>query len=291
MHVPTLYNHLSDYINTLTGMPVYLPHYRLSPEHRFPSQIEDTLTAFETVQKEGYSPENIIFMGDSAGGNLVISSMLKLLEDKKKLPGAGVCLSAWLNLSEPEQRGTYLYNDETDFIRVPQILNAVGAYVDDLDQVNNPLISPVCSDRLAELPPLFFAAGGGEVLLDHTLDFVSTATDQGHNNLTVKLIPFECHNSFILSLWGQESATDIMKDFAGWLATVYPSPHHGCSSSHPIKKFLAKSFTQHNRVCPDMLNLSEQHSDTTLTEYMKLYNLKPSDFKKAMEETRTTTTQ
>ena len=47
--------------------------YRLAPEHRFPAQLEDALSAYRWLLEAGTDPDNLIFAGDSAGGNLALA--------------------------------------------------------------------------------------------------------------------------------------------------------------------------------------------------------------------------
>ena len=49
--------------------------YRLSPEHKFPCHLEDTVRVFDWVQKEGakygMDRDNVFAVGDSAGGHIL----------------------------------------------------------------------------------------------------------------------------------------------------------------------------------------------------------------------------
>mgnify|MGYP002424548723 CR=1 FL=1 len=50
---------------------MYLPQYRLAPEHTSPAAVDDVIEAYEFLRSvEGYSAERIIVMGDCAGGGL-----------------------------------------------------------------------------------------------------------------------------------------------------------------------------------------------------------------------------
>jgi acetyl esterase/lipase len=55
-------------------------HYRRAPEHPFPAQIEDAVSAYKALLDQGYKADNLITAGDSAGGNLAIASVLKFRE-------------------------------------------------------------------------------------------------------------------------------------------------------------------------------------------------------------------
>ena len=65
-----------------TGFTIYIPDYRLAPEHYYPAQVEDGVKTFEALIDElGYSPGQIAFGGDSAGGNMSLVTLLKLKDE------------------------------------------------------------------------------------------------------------------------------------------------------------------------------------------------------------------
>lgn len=73
-------------------------NYRLAPEHQFPVQIDDTLLAYNTLIQQGYLADDIIIMGDSAGGNLCLNLLLQLKKDKQNLPAKAVLLFPWIDM-------------------------------------------------------------------------------------------------------------------------------------------------------------------------------------------------
>ncbi|PWY63316.1 alpha/beta-hydrolase [Aspergillus eucalypticola CBS 122712] len=88
---------------------VMLPQYRLSMEENasFPAALEDGITAYVyLLENLGLEPQNIILSGDSAGGNLVLSMIRYLVEEKTKgtealpLSAAALLWSPWLDLTE-----------------------------------------------------------------------------------------------------------------------------------------------------------------------------------------------
>lgn len=49
---------------------VYALNYRLLPENPYPAAVNDVITLYNNLLKQGYRPENIVLAGDSAGGHL-----------------------------------------------------------------------------------------------------------------------------------------------------------------------------------------------------------------------------
>ena len=81
------------------GFGALLYDYRLAPEHPFPAAMEDTLTAYRWLLDQGVRPENIIIVGESAGGGLCLASLVAIRDDGLPLPAAGVALSPWTDLT------------------------------------------------------------------------------------------------------------------------------------------------------------------------------------------------
>jgi monoterpene epsilon-lactone hydrolase len=72
------YRGLSGNLAQASGVNMFSIDYRLAPEHQFPAALDDCHAAYEGLLGEGYKAENIVVAGDSAGGNLVLSLLLKL---------------------------------------------------------------------------------------------------------------------------------------------------------------------------------------------------------------------
>jgi acetyl esterase/lipase len=149
--------------------------YRLAPEHRFPAQLEDALAAYRFLLAEGTPPSRIVVAGDSAGGALVLSLLVKLRDDGEPLPAASVCLSPWVDL---EVLGSTIdANDRYDYISRRALTQYSKRFVDDAD-LRNPLAAPLYAD-LHGLPPLLIQVGSAETLLDDSLRIASRARDAG----------------------------------------------------------------------------------------------------------------
>ncbi|NDV00111.1 alpha/beta hydrolase fold domain-containing protein [Pseudoroseicyclus tamaricis] len=63
------------------AMPVFLPAYRLAPEHPAPAAFDDARAAFAHLVAAGHAPGDIRLAGDSAGGGLALALMAALAEE------------------------------------------------------------------------------------------------------------------------------------------------------------------------------------------------------------------
>jgi acetyl esterase/lipase len=75
-----------------TGGRCLVPDYRLAPQNPFPSAVVDLLISYLSLLYPGedalhmaVSPQNIVFAGDSSGGNLVLS-LLSLIQQIRSQP-------------------------------------------------------------------------------------------------------------------------------------------------------------------------------------------------------------
>ena len=69
---------------------VFNVEYRLAPEHPFPAGLEDCISAYRYLTQQGVRGSDMVFAGDSAGGNLVFALALYLRDHGLELP-AGLC--------------------------------------------------------------------------------------------------------------------------------------------------------------------------------------------------------
>lgn len=71
-------------------MPVLAVHYRLAPEHPWPSGVEDSIAAARWVAESPEALERdvtgLVLAGDSAGGNLAIVTCLALRDEAADVP-------------------------------------------------------------------------------------------------------------------------------------------------------------------------------------------------------------
>lgn len=151
--------------------------YRLAPEHPFPAALEDCLAAYRWLLAKGFSPGSIVIGGDSAGGNLTLTTMLALRDAGDPLPAAGFCLSPVTDMTaQGGSRQSKLKSDPI-FGSLTDAGRLVEPYWQGQDP-RNPLISPMYAD-LRGLPPLLFHVGEDEILLDDSVLFAERARAAG----------------------------------------------------------------------------------------------------------------
>lgn len=156
------------------GVRVLMVDYRLAPEHPFPTPLEDCVTAYRWLLKQGIAAANIVMAGDSAGGNLTLASLMLLRDSGDRLPAAAAGLSPVGNFSE--RAG--LLNDTTDPLLHPKAAKFFHkSYVADNDP-HNPLLSPVFGDWTG-LPPVLIHCGEDEMLREDAVQLTERAQAAG----------------------------------------------------------------------------------------------------------------
>jgi monoterpene epsilon-lactone hydrolase len=94
---------MGAYLAHKTGARILMVDYRLAPKHPFPSALEDCITAYHWLLQQGIPARNIAVAGDSVGGNLTLTTLLKLRDEGTPLPSAAVCLSPVTDLSNKSE--------------------------------------------------------------------------------------------------------------------------------------------------------------------------------------------
>jgi len=141
--------------------------YRLAPEHTYPAALEDAMTAYRAILKEGTDPQQIVLVGDSAGDNLATALLLYLRDNNVPLPKATILISPWGYLGS--DLPSHVNNIPKDQVLGEKNVRLGGevahpSYRKDAF-VTDPYISPVYAD-LTGLPPMLITVGGDELFLD-----------------------------------------------------------------------------------------------------------------------------
>ena len=150
--------------------------YKLAPEHKFPTQIEQAVTAYEFLLEQGYLPENIAIGGESAGGGLTGGTLLYLKDHNIPLPACAIFMSPWFDLTGS---GRSLITNKHKDPMVPYKGIPLWArnYAGDAE-LTNPYASPLFGD-LKGLCPIYIQVGECEILLSDSTRYAEKAKTAG----------------------------------------------------------------------------------------------------------------
>lgn len=160
--------------------------YKVGVQHRYPSQNIDFINSYKAALKLGYKNTNIVFMGDSSGGNIVASSTLNLLHNKMILPKLVILLSPVLDISNSLDSRTrnikkdiLFGNFDKDNVDIKEF--EILPYFMEEKNLKNEYISPIFANNLKGFPTTLIQVGSYEILEDDALIFYEKLLKVGVN--------------------------------------------------------------------------------------------------------------
>ncbi|MCK5680048.1 alpha/beta hydrolase [bacterium] len=177
-HSPPMYRGFVTRLCKCVGACGYLPDYRLAPEHKFPAAVNDCIGTYRwLLEQPGVDPRRLVFVGDSAGGSLVLTTLMQARDQGLPLPACAVALSPFTDATG--SGSSVKKNEGRDVLFTPEALDVVLKwYLPEAIDPADPLVSPLLGD-LQGLPPLLFQAGDTEMLLDDSARFVDKIIQSG----------------------------------------------------------------------------------------------------------------
>ncbi|MEJ2693210.1 MAG: alpha/beta hydrolase [Candidatus Thiodiazotropha sp.] len=156
---------VTTHLAQLSGMAVLSVDYRLAPEHPAPGAHDDCFAAYRWALAQGFESSGIALAGDSAGGNLALSTALRAREEGLALPGCVVMMSPALDLAGDGESHTTLQNAPLLTKALVDLFNRV--YVGEGD-LRSQQVTPFYSD-MSGLPPTLIHVGSNELLVDDSV--------------------------------------------------------------------------------------------------------------------------
>lgn len=134
---------------------VVASHYRLAPEHKFPSAHNDAFAAYQwtlaNAEALGGNPRSIAVVGESAGGNMAASASIGARDAKLPLPVHQVLIYPVANYAfdSPSQR---TYRTAAP-LGTEDLRWFYDRYLPDLQQATDPHFSLLRAANIGGLPP------------------------------------------------------------------------------------------------------------------------------------------
>lgn len=201
-----------------TNSIVYEIDYRVAPEHPYPAASDDALAAYLGLLDMGVLPENISVMGDSAGGNLVLSLLLRLRDSKLPLPSGSVVFSA--PAAPVTSVNSFHTREHVDLMFTKDTLKHVYAPAYAISQhTTDPYLYPLFGCYKG-IPPMLIFVGGREMLYDHSI-LVAKKAQRAGVDVTLDIQPHMLHGySVLLDLY--EEAWDAMGKVVDFIHQTIP---------------------------------------------------------------------
>ncbi|RPF52163.1 alpha/beta hydrolase [Aquisalibacillus elongatus] len=195
--------------------------YRLAPEHKYPTPLEDCYNALEWVYANPIEIDgdvsNLVIGGDSAGGNLA-GAVSMLSKDREGPPiSAQVLIYPVTNLSydtssyEEFKEGYGLDRD---------LMKWFGEhYVKEENDYFNPYVAPLTCQDLSGLPPAFVIVAENDVLRDEGLAYARRLKEAGVK-MDAKLELGVIHGFFTNVLFFEKQVYQTVRKINHFLADV-----------------------------------------------------------------------
>jgi epsilon-lactone hydrolase len=147
--------------------------YRLAPEYPFPAALDDALSAYHFLRKQGLAAAHIAVGGDSAGGGLAVALINRLRDLREEPPACAWLCSPWTDLTM--SGATLTTKDAIDpLIHKGYLEELAMAYLPAGMDRKDPRVSPLYSD-LKGIPPTLIQVGAAETLLADATRFAAAA--------------------------------------------------------------------------------------------------------------------
>lgn len=149
------------------GYKVLAVDYRMPPDYPFPAALDDAIAVWKEVVKTT-KPENIALIGTSAGGGLVLATVLRAKAEGLPLPGAVAAGTPWSDLAKIGD--SYFANAWLDNVLVnyePMVGGMARLYAGGQD-LKNPYLSPIYGN-FSGFPPTILTTGTRDLFLSNTV--------------------------------------------------------------------------------------------------------------------------
>lgn len=149
------------------GYTVISVDYRMPPDFPFPAALDDAVAVYREIVKTT-RPENVGMFGQSAGGGLIFTTLLRAKMEHLPMPGAIAPGTPTVDLTKT---GDSLFTNamvdnnlvtQDGYIRATALLYANGR------DLKDPLLSPIYGD-VHGFPPAILTSGTRDLYLSNTV--------------------------------------------------------------------------------------------------------------------------
>ena len=195
------------------GCRALIVDYGLAPESIHPGPVEDMVKAYRWLLDQDITPDHIALIGDSAGGALAITALLRAREKGLKLPAATMPLSPWVDMDA--SGASFETNKDRDVLVKREVIAGMAAtFLGENGNRRDPLVNPLHGD-LRGLPPVYIQVGSYETLLD---DSNSLAEALRKADVQVKMDVFpEMQHVFQFLAGTAPEADQAVAQLAAWV--------------------------------------------------------------------------
>jgi monoterpene epsilon-lactone hydrolase len=211
----SMYTHRKVYAHVAKaiGCRALIVNYRRAPENIHPGPVDDMVASYKWLLDQGIEPKHVALIGDSAGGGLAVTTILRAREKGLPLPAATMPLSPWLDMEAGGE--TFETNRAQDVLVTRDVIGVMaGTFLGEGGDRKHPLANPLLAD-LRGLPPMYIQTGGDETLLSDSRDLAEHARKSGVD-VTLEVVPEMQHVFQFLAGVAPEADAAIAR-LANWV--------------------------------------------------------------------------
>jgi len=203
------YDGVCSDMSKLTGHRVVSVDYRLAPECRFPGGLEDCYAVakeiFSNFEILGVKPENIILIGDSAGGNLAAAVSLLARDRKEFYPSKQILIypATAADHSRTSPFESVRENGTGYLLTSKRVRDYMELYSSSDADFNNPYFAPLLAKDFSNLPSTLIITAQYCPLRDEGEEFGHRLQESGVYTEVVRM-PDAIHGYFSLPSWFEQ---------------------------------------------------------------------------------------
>lgn len=176
------HDYVPSYLSAKAGVLCLNVEYRLAPEHKFPVGLEDCYAACQWAaahaEELGADPKRLVVCGDSSGGNFAAALTLMARERGDVSLWKQVLIYPATELAGVvERQSAKVYAPVGGESEGPSPM--LVAYLNDLAEAKDPLVSPMLAEDFSDLPPALFIEAECDSLVDDGLIYAKLLQDAG----------------------------------------------------------------------------------------------------------------
>jgi len=197
------YNRVCKNLADKTNHVVVSVDYRLAPEYKFPTALEDCYAVAKVLflnNDLNISPENITLVGDSAGGNLAAALSLLARDRGEFMPKRQILIYPCVNsdFSDETPYRSIIENGTDYLLTRKNMLDYVNMYKSCDEDLQSPYFAPILAKDFSNQPKTLIVTAEFDPLRDEGEAYGKKLIEAG-NEVEIHRIPDALHGFFALS--------------------------------------------------------------------------------------------
>ena len=144
-----------------TGATVILPDYPLTPKYNYKDVFNMVVPLYKEIQQKVDVSNELIIMGDSAGGGLSLALLEKISQEDIKMPKKTILISPWLDVRMDNPKIEQVKEQDKKLNK--EALKIAGLAYAGNDGIDSYLVNPIDGD-LSKINNLTIFTGTKDIL-------------------------------------------------------------------------------------------------------------------------------